>query len=404
MNVKKKFNILKEVNKVYKEQNPSLFLKKIDNKKKLEKLLKSRKKLLLKLKLHPKIFKNSKLIELGSGSGQNTLVFDTMGADCTLVEYDKNSYLNSLKLFKKYAKNQYNIINKDLFKFKTKKKYDVVVSNGVAHHTVNPKKNLDICCKLLKKEGFLLIGICLKSGWFQRNLQRAILYNLSEDKNDLIVNSKILFKENLIRSEKFGGRNKFQVIFDTYVNPKINSLELEDIVKIFRKNNVSLFSTFNYDKFIKDLLTPEFIQHRQFDKKRAIKKDLINLSKFHEFSLTNNKPKNAAVLKNFKQLDTSLNKITSQFNDVMPNRNMNFSTKNILNYQKEINRLKKVDLIDIEYNKKFLNEVKKILKILNLKLSKKNKLAIMRNCLRKSKYIFKKFNGVGINYFVGYKN
>ena len=130
------------------------------------------------------MFKNSKLIELGSGSGQNTLVFDTMGADCTLVEYDKNSYLNSIKLFKKYAKNQYNIINKDLFKFKTKKKYDIVVSNGVAHHTVNPKKNLDICCKLLKKEGFLLIGICLKSGWFQRNLQRAILYNLSENKND----------------------------------------------------------------------------------------------------------------------------------------------------------------------------------------------------------------------------
>ena len=60
MNVKKKFNILKEVNKVYKEQNPSLFLKKIDNKKKLKKLLISRKKLLLKLKLHPKIFKNSK--------------------------------------------------------------------------------------------------------------------------------------------------------------------------------------------------------------------------------------------------------------------------------------------------------------------------------------------------------
>ena len=120
--------------------------------------------------------------------------------------------------------------------------------------------------------------------------------------------------------------------------------------------------------------------------------------------MSNNKPKNAAVLKNFKQLDSSLNKITSQFNDVMPNRNMNFSTKNILNYQKKINRLKKVDLIDIKHNKKFLNEVKKVLKILNLKLSKKNKLAIMRNCLRKSKYIFKKFNGVGINYFVGYKN
>ena len=59
-----------------------------------------------------------------------------------------------------------------------------------------------------------------------------------------------IIKIDSIDLKKFGGRNKFQVIFDTYVNPKINSLELEDIIKIFRRNNVSLFSTFNYDKFI----------------------------------------------------------------------------------------------------------------------------------------------------------
>ena len=50
---------------------------------------------------------------------------------------------NSKKIFAKYAKNKYEILNIDFFQYKiTKKKFDIVVSMGAAHHTKNVKKNL----------------------------------------------------------------------------------------------------------------------------------------------------------------------------------------------------------------------------------------------------------------------
>ena len=81
-------SILKKVNEVYKEKNPSLYLKDL-RKKKI--LLENRKDFLLELKLPKKIFLNSTLIDIGSGSGQNTLGYDKLGSKCTLVEYDKKS-------------------------------------------------------------------------------------------------------------------------------------------------------------------------------------------------------------------------------------------------------------------------------------------------------------------------
>ena len=109
---------LHAVNEVYSRENPSTYFRKhsafkthTDN---IEKFL-------LKLKLPAKIFKNSSLLDLGSGSGQLAIAYSKMGAKCVLVEYDKKSFLNSSKLFKKFAKNKYKLVNQDLFKFRTKK-------------------------------------------------------------------------------------------------------------------------------------------------------------------------------------------------------------------------------------------------------------------------------------------
>ena len=116
-----KKKILLAVNEVYKEQNPSILFKS-PNKKKINQIFQTKNKFLVeKLKLLPKMFKNSELLDLGCGSGQNTINYDWAGAKCTLVDYDKNSTYLTKKLFNKYAKNNFKVINKDLFNFKSKK-------------------------------------------------------------------------------------------------------------------------------------------------------------------------------------------------------------------------------------------------------------------------------------------
>ena len=70
--------------------------------KKIKKFVKNRKELLFNLKLPEKLFANSSMIDFGCGTGQNSLVYDELGSNCTLVEYDKKSYHECSKLFKKY--------------------------------------------------------------------------------------------------------------------------------------------------------------------------------------------------------------------------------------------------------------------------------------------------------------
>ena len=93
-------NILKDVNKVYKAQNPSTYVSKV-NAKTIKEITDKKKIFLLEiLKLPPKVFENSELLDLGCGTGQNTIQYDQMGAKCTLVDYDKNSIMEARRLFK----------------------------------------------------------------------------------------------------------------------------------------------------------------------------------------------------------------------------------------------------------------------------------------------------------------
>ena len=397
-----RINILKEVNKVYAKQNPSTYLRKYGN---LNKFITNRKNFLLKLKLTPRLFYKTKTIDFGSGSGQNTLVYDWLGSRCTLVEYDKKSCANSKKLFKKFAKNKFKIINKDIFKTNLNKKFDFVISNGVAHHTSNPKKNIRICSNHCKKNGFFILGIGETNGFFQRNLQRLILFMISKDKDQLIYYSKILFPEHLSRSIKYSGRTIDEVIYDTYLNPCINTLTLEEILKEFKKNNLLLYSSNEFIDGFKFFLSNNINQFKLINtKKREIYDNKqLRLNEIQNISLSNN-IMHLDFLKKLNNANFNLNKLTKKIN------NQNFfktrfyiPQKELLNYKKNILNLKINNIIDRLHNKIFFREVSNIFKILSLNLTKDKKFIKIRSYLKNCKKVFKGVNGVGMNYYVRYK-
>lgn len=396
-----KTSVLKKLDEVYSKKNPSFFIKKLNNKK-ATKLIENRKNFLLNLKLPPKIFNSAKLLDLGCGSGHNSIVFDHLKAKCTLVEYNKKSFKNAKILFKKFAKKNHKFFNQDLFKFKSKIKYDIVVSNGVAHHTMSPKKNINIACKFTKKNGFLILGICTPEGWFQRNLQRLILFNISKTKKEVVSNSKKLFSDHLKRSCKFGLRTVEEVIFDTYINPKINCLTFDEIIKIFNKNNMKLYSSLNYHKGISSFLNPEFEQQKQSIFKESNIKD-VNLSKIHEFSLGKGTNYYVNFFKYYKNLLIKLNLVTRQFNDLNFEKKLNLSDKNLLNLKKILKKNSKTYLFDKNQNLKFVDESINIVKILKLNIKNSKKIFYIKKTLKKNRFLFKKYNGVGLNYFVAYK-
>jgi 2-polyprenyl-3-methyl-5-hydroxy-6-metoxy-1,4-benzoquinol methylase len=397
--------VLKKVNAIYSEKNPSTYLRDFNN---IDKFVKNREVALLKLKLPKKIFLNSNLIDFGSGMGLNTIVYSSLGANCTLIEYDKKSVLHSHKLFKKFSKNNYKIINQDIFKTKISKKYDFVISNGVAHHTKDPFLNLKICIKSLKKGGFFILGIGETNGFFQRNLQRYILYKLAKNNNEITIFAKKLFKEHLKRSKKYSGRTIDEIIHDTYINPKINTLSLIDILKFFNKNKIDVYSFYGNKKTLNEFLDNEITQ---FKLKNATTKSNnqkilnLNLHDIENFSLSNNKnlKTHNRTYSQIDQLNRSLNEFTMNINDLEFGKVKNINFTRIRDLSKKIKNIKKIDIINKEHNLKFLNECYYVLKILDSKDTKKNKFLKIKKYLLKCKVLLKGLNGTGMNYIVGYR-
>ena len=395
-------NTLKNVNKVYRAQNPSTYVSKVNAKIIKEITDKKITFLVETLKLPPKIFENSELLDLGCGTGQNTIQYDQMGAKCTLVDYDKNSIMEARRLFKTHAKNKFNIINNDLFKFKTNKKFDFVVSNGVAHHTSNNIKNINLALKFLKKGGFFILGHGETNGFFQRNLQRYILYSLSSNVDEITKISKLLFSENLNRGKKFGGRSIKEIIYDTYINPKIDSLSFDEIKNLFKINNLYLYSSDEKDIDLRTIhgfkkFFWRFKEKRKFQEKDFLINSLINFS-YKEGSKIMDK--NLKVLNKISKIQ---NIISQKLNDqsVQKFKKLNL-VRNLKDYEKNIKRLEKNDIIDKTNILKFVAEIKKIFKILEEK-NKKNKINKLKIVLKKNQRLFRGHNGKGMNFFVGIK-
>ena len=402
-------DVTREVNKVYSEQNPSTYFR---GESQLSSFIDNNKNFLLQLKIPPRVFLNSTLLDVGCGSGQRGLVYDHLGADCTLVEYDKQSYNNASALFEKHAKNNFKIINSDLFDFEfPKESFDFVLSMGVAHHTKDPIRNVELCCQALKPGGMLIFGIGNKAGFFQRNLQRLIVYSISQNNEDIIKYSKILFNENLQRAVKFGGRSIDEIVYDTYINPKIYSFGTAEVIDVFAENNLNLYSSYQDLKNVQGFLNPSTNQFHLMDdlnrnSNSSSRNDTIYLSDFEDFSLSNNELHNADVLKQLKSLMPHFNKITDQVNDISFDRfdlNVNKFLKEINSYKEKILKIKKIDLLNKKHNEVFIDEIALVIKALNKKNKKIDKFYEIQKILDNNQRLFKLVNGVGMNYYCGYK-
>ena len=168
----------------------------------------SNKNLLLKILFSPikytvrgtKIAKNKRFLDIGSGSGQFVYDMRQLGLDVYGIEPGKFDV--------KGAKNEkLNILNLDLIKAKYPSNFfDIITINHVLEHVEDPKKVIKEMNRILKKKGFLIIGVpnsrflayrIFKKNWYQLDAPRH-LFNFS-DKNLKELLQKEGFKINKIR-------------------------------------------------------------------------------------------------------------------------------------------------------------------------------------------------------------
>ena len=184
---------------------------------------------------------NKKFIEIGSGTSQvsNYLAF---GTNNKIFAFDPT--LKSLELGKSFSDNNgiKNInylnadINEDIF---SNEIFDLVLCSGVLHHTKDAYESFSKIPKIIKKDGYVIIGLYNSHGRIRTKV-RKFFYKFFGKNFVMLLDPvlRILNKDNIKNSEKIKSW-----IRDQYEHPVETTHTLDEVFEWFNKHDLEFINS-----------------------------------------------------------------------------------------------------------------------------------------------------------------
>jgi SAM-dependent methyltransferase len=197
-----------------------------------------------KLHFPPKMFSGCDLLDFGAGTGENVVFPAIWGARCTLVEMNPKAIARAERIFSVRAPDpsQHTFDNRSLFDYDGDRQFDIVYSHGVLQHTAAKRKGFLKLASHLKPGGYAFLGIGPKVGFFQRALQRHLIWQFATDHEGIVEVAEALFGPHLDRAERLGGRTRRAIIYDTYVLPQLDNASTAEVLEWFTAAGLRLYS------------------------------------------------------------------------------------------------------------------------------------------------------------------
>ena len=181
---------------------------------------------------------NKNVLEVGCGTGQLSLYF-SIGNNNRVYALDPT--LESIKLGIEFSKKNkiknIKFVNADIFDdvFKDES-FDFIWTNGVLHHTKNPRLAFNIVSKYLKKNGYILVGLYNKYGR-ARTIFRRFLYKLFGKHIVMILDPTLrnIKKDNKLQIKSW--------IRDQYEHPVESLHTLDEVLDWFNSNNIEFVNS-----------------------------------------------------------------------------------------------------------------------------------------------------------------
>lgn len=201
------------------------------------------------LALPPEFFLGKKIIDLGSGTGENTVSLACWGAKCTLVEMNSDALLIARNVFLQHCNNFYEhqFVNASLYDIDVSslfESFDFGHSRGVFTHCADKPKAFNILSSLVKPGGYIIYGDRNTCGGIQEMLQRYAIYKLGGLNDDKIIElSEALFSEDIDRSVASVPRTREAIIFDRWVIRQQDDPSVDEVLGFFEENGLEYVSS-----------------------------------------------------------------------------------------------------------------------------------------------------------------
>ena len=112
--------------------------------------------------------------------------------------------------------------------------FHLVISNGVLHHTSNPKLGFETLLKLVKKGGFIVIGLYHRYGRIWNDLRRSVFYATGD---------RFKFLDARTRQAGIGERKRQAWFMDQYKNPHESKHTIEEVLGWFDQAGVEFINS-----------------------------------------------------------------------------------------------------------------------------------------------------------------
>ena len=201
-------------------------------------LYKSQKSIFAK-KLDQEIPFSSNVLEAGCGTGQLSISLSRFNRKITAIDLSKNSLIEAKKFIDLNDITSVDLIRMNIFNmFFYEKYFDVVISNGVLHHTHNPKLAFSKLCNVLKNNGLIVIGLYHSYGRIIHNIRQFFIK---------------IFGKNFIKiidwrlTENISKKKKHAWLLDQYYNPSETKHTFFEILDWFTENKIEYISSIPFD-------------------------------------------------------------------------------------------------------------------------------------------------------------
>ena len=208
--------------KSFYEETPFPNYEKLDS---IESLIRKAQQSIFMHLLNEQIPFNTRVLEVGCGTGQ---LSNFLGIAHRHV-FGTDMCLNSLKLGQHFRKKnnleRVNFYQMNLFKpIFRKESFPIVICNGVLHHTGDPFGGFQTISRLVKKGGYIVIGLYNTYGRVITDIRRFI-FNVSKN--------RFKYLDPQIRKKDRGDLKKFTWFLDQYKNPHESKHTMGEVLKWF---------------------------------------------------------------------------------------------------------------------------------------------------------------------------
>ncbi len=215
-------------------------------------------------KLDNEIPYHSEILEAGCGTGQLSIALSRYNRRIHSIDLSKASLIEGKKFIDENDRKNVQFYRMNIFNLCFSNNYfDIIISNGVLHHTYNPELAFNKLSEKLKPGGIIIIGLYHKYGRIVQNIRQYFIK---------IFGEKLKFIDR--RFSDLDSESKQHAWFkDQYYNPHESKHSFSEVINWFKKNNIEFINSIPFNFNVNDKI---------FDKKSILNKNILF---FKEISL-----------------------------------------------------------------------------------------------------------------------